>query len=235
MSALTTHNPLTAAVLVDRARQALDGAESAAEVIDARLMATAAYDAAKAAARFSKMKQASDEMIGRAHRLQADAAEIEFLCKRRLADEYDAAQERGEASTGGRPKTVPEQNGFTADAAGLSRKDIHEARQIRDAEKAEPGIVRRTLDSMIERGEEPTKAAVKREVMQRPVPRQPVVRDDALWLWGRLIDMERDGYFDKDPSALFAGMTEQMRADVRRLAPAAAEFFLQIGDARVAA
>jgi hypothetical protein len=234
MSALTTHNPLTAAVLVDRARQALDGAESAAEVIDARLMATAAYDAAKAAARFSKMKQASDEMIGRAHRLQADAAEIEFLCKRRLADEYDAAQERGEASTG-RPKSIPDGKTFTATEIGLTSKDIHEARQIRDAEKAEPGIVRRTLDSMIERGEEPTKAAVKREIMQRPAPRQPVVRDDALWLWGRLIDMERDGYFDKDPSALFAGMTEQMRADVRRLAPAAAEFFLQIGDARVAA
>jgi hypothetical protein len=31
-----------------------------------------------------------------AHRAQADALEIEAGAKRRLADEYDAAQERGE-------------------------------------------------------------------------------------------------------------------------------------------
>ncbi len=38
-----------------------------------------------------------------AHRAQADALEIEAMAKRRLADEYDAAQERGEVGqqTGG--------------------------------------------------------------------------------------------------------------------------------------
>jgi hypothetical protein len=33
----------------------------------------------------------------------------------------------------------------TAADIGLSRKDVHEARIIRDAEKVDPGIVRRTV------------------------------------------------------------------------------------------
>lgn len=32
---------------------------------------------------------------------------------------------------------------------GVSPKDIHEARIIRDAEKADPGIIRRTLDQLL--------------------------------------------------------------------------------------
>jgi uncharacterized glyoxalase superfamily metalloenzyme YdcJ len=82
-------------------------------------------------------------LIMPAHRAQAEALDIASQAKRRLADEYDAAQERGEVGQQtGRPKVVPNQNDFlpaTAAGVGLSRKDIHEARIIRDAEKADPG------------------------------------------------------------------------------------------------
>ncbi len=46
------------------------------------------------------------------------------------------AQERGEVGQEGRPKTVPDENGFKATTAdiGLTRKQVHEARRIRDAE-----------------------------------------------------------------------------------------------------
>lgn len=56
--------------------------------------------------------------------------------KRRLADEYDAAQERGEvAANGQRGKAVPDGNSLaTVSDLGLTRKAIHEARQLRDAE-----------------------------------------------------------------------------------------------------
>jgi hypothetical protein len=68
-----------------------------------------------------------------AHRAQADALEIESVAKRRLADEYDAAQERGEIRKHGeRTVSAPETVGY-ADI-GLTHKDIHEARLIRDAE-----------------------------------------------------------------------------------------------------
>jgi hypothetical protein len=76
-----------------------------------------------------------------------------------LADEYDAAQERGEILTNGeRSFSSPEKVKGTD---VIPPKDIHEARIIRDAEKVDPGIVRRTLDEKLEQGEEPIKAALR--------------------------------------------------------------------------
>jgi len=60
---------------------------------------------------------------------------------RRLADEYGAAQERGEVA---RPSKV--EGLATAGDIGLSHRNIHDARAVRDAETADPGIVRRVLD-----------------------------------------------------------------------------------------
>ena len=67
--------------------------------------------------------------------------------KRRLADEYDAAQERGEVvgRNGGGDTTVPVRNAATAADIGLTRKQIHEARAVRDAEKNDPGVIRNQL------------------------------------------------------------------------------------------
>lgn len=149
--------------LVQRAASQLASASSAAEVLDARDMASVAYDAAKKTARLAKAKGAHDELIAKAHRAQADALEIEAMAKRRLADEYDAAQERGEVQKrGGDGSSKAELP--TASDIGLSRKDIHEARQIRDAEEANPGVIRETLNERLGAGEEPTKAAVRKAV-----------------------------------------------------------------------
>jgi hypothetical protein len=76
-------------------------------------------------------------LIAAAHRAQADALEIEAQAKRRLADEYDAAQERGEVATGW-PKTILGGNtSATVAEIGLSSNEIHDARVIRDAEAAD--------------------------------------------------------------------------------------------------
>lgn len=82
--------------LVRSAATKLAAAETSAEVLDARRAASIAYDAAKLAGRMAKAKQAHDEVISAVYRAQADALEIESMAKRRLADEYDAAQARGE-------------------------------------------------------------------------------------------------------------------------------------------
>lgn len=80
----------------------------------------------------------------------------------RLAGEYDAAQERGEVAKLGTNQTQVGVTGGntlpTAADIGLTRKEIHEARQIRDAEKAEPGVTARVVGEIVSRGEEPTKA-----------------------------------------------------------------------------
>lgn len=166
--------------MVSRAASTLASAKSAAEVLDARDQASVAYDAAKRAARFAKAKGAHDELLSKIHRAQADALEIEAAAKRKLADEYDAAQERGEVATRqnhpGSVGHVPEQNmpPATASDIGISRKDIHEARQIRDAEEAAPGIVKAAIEEAIEAGEEPTRAKVRRAVARTVKPEASV-------------------------------------------------------------
>lgn len=157
--------------LVDRAATMLASAKDSAEVLEARSMADIAYTTAKAAARLAKAKGAFDDVITKVWRAQADALQIEAMANRRIADEYDAAQERGEVAKGSvRTDIVPDENDVrpaTAAEVGLSRKQIHEAREIRDAEEAQPGIVRETLDAALKAGEEPTKAAVRRAVGKR--------------------------------------------------------------------
>lgn len=162
--------------MVERAAQSLASAKTAAEVLEARDLASVAYDAAKRAARLAQAKGAHDEIIARTHRAQADALEIEAGAKRRLADEYDAAQERGEVATG-RPKSLPNGNSSATVAdIGLSSKDIHEARKIRDAEMSDPGVVRRTLDKALSEGSEPSKAALRRAVNGAQVYKEPEPR-----------------------------------------------------------
>jgi hypothetical protein len=69
----------------------------------------------------------------------------------RSADEYDAAQERGEVvgPHNGARNRVPQVNAIaTVSDLGLTRKAIHEARQLRDAEAAVPGIIAVTSASI---------------------------------------------------------------------------------------
>lgn len=179
--------------LVERAASALANARTSAEILEAREKAGIAYDAAKRAGRLAKAKAAHDELIAAIHRTQADALEIEAAAKRRLADEYDAAQERGEVATRGGERSGREHSTPAPSAAdiGLSRKDIHEARQLRDAENADPGVIRRTLDERIERGEEPTKAAIREAIKPTWQPSDIVEPADAPdWVVAPEVDEE---------------------------------------------
>lgn len=162
--------------LVDDATATLANARTAAEVMEARELASFAYDIAKRTARLQKVKDAHDELVAAAHRAQADALNIEAEAKRRLADEYDQARIDGTASgQGQRTDLLPDEKKVATVAdLGLTHKEIHEARLIRDAEKAQPGIVRRTLDEKLARGEVPTRSAVRRAAeakLQRSVDR----------------------------------------------------------------
>lgn len=218
----------TLPVLIDRATAALQNARSSAEVLEARDMARVAYDAAKSAGRMAKAKQAHDSIVSDVHRSQAHALAIRARAEMRLAEEYDAAQDRGEVAKAGqydRPNVVSDNVSRRATSAdlGMRRDEIHEARKLRDAEQAEPGLISRALNAMVERGEEPTRAALKREVIDRPAP-QKVMNPKALWLWGRLKDFEREGVLRSSPESLLSEMTEPMREDVRRLLPSVVGF-----------
>jgi hypothetical protein len=153
----------------------LASATTAAEILDARDQATLAYDAAKAATRFAKAKNAHDQVIAACHRAQAYALDIKAQTLCRLAEEYDAAQERGEIAkqNTGRPKSVPNKDTYAkTDDLGFPRKQMHEARKILYAEKAKPGVVRKALDQQVEAGEGSTWAHVMRAAEQTLHPKE---------------------------------------------------------------
>lgn len=193
--------------LVRRASQTLANATTAAEVLEAKAQANLAYDAAKAAARFAKAKGAYDEVIGAVYRSQADALEIEAMAKRRFADEYDAAQERGEVADHGhglklgnnRPD-IGMTNIGTVKELGFTSYDVHEARKAREPEVQQPGIVRQSLDAIVERGDEPSKAALTREINARLAS---FSGDNEWYTPARYIEMAREvmGDIDCDPAS----------------------------------
>jgi hypothetical protein len=80
----------------------------------------------------------SDQIVAACHKVQADALGIEVRAQVRLADEYDAAQERGEVQKAGGDHTssiiLKRNNAPTVGNIGLTSKQVHEARLIRDAE-----------------------------------------------------------------------------------------------------
>lgn len=225
MNAITAVGPSeTLPTLINRAVHALESARTSAEVLEARDMARVAYDAAKSAGRIAKAKQAHDSILADVHRAQANATFIRARAEMRLAEEYDAAQDRGEVRQNGeRSFSSPEK---VSGSEILPPKDLHEARKFREAEKAEPGLIRRSLDAMIERGEEPTRAALKREVIDRPQPKK--MNQTAMALWGRVKDFDRLGFLRESPGFLVSEMTDPMRADMRQFVPQVRAFLQQL-------
>ncbi len=196
------HMPLPA--LIHRAISTLANAKSAAEVLEAKEIASLAYDIAKKTVRLAKAKSAADAVIKAALYAQADAMSIEAQAKRRLADEYDAAQERGEINShGGDRKTIKFEN---SKLDVIDPNELHEAREIRDAEEVDPGIVRRTLDEAIEAGEEPTRAKVKRAVKAKSRRKRHARRD---------LNSPTDTQHDRDLRALL-GIWEAACESARR-------------------
>lgn len=145
---------------VQRARQLLDEGD----VMAARRLAGGAYLEAKAAAQFAASFGADGRrLVEKARRLQADALLIETRAMIRIAEAYDAAQAAGDAATRGRPKNVSDENifPFTLDEAGISRTQIHAARQLAKAERATPGIAERAIAARVAAGLEPSRANLK--------------------------------------------------------------------------
>src|SRR5579864_3457272 len=103
---------------------------------------------------------------------QADALTIEAQAKRRLAEEYDAAQDSGAVAKHGGMRgnqfgNVGECDVATSADIGLCRFEIYQAREIPRCRGCRSRIVRRTLDDAIAAGEEPTKAKVRRAGRRR--------------------------------------------------------------------
>jgi hypothetical protein len=158
--------------LIRKAAADLASATSAAEVLEAKIKADVIYEAAKRVTRVYVAKEAYDTVIASCNKVQADALVIIAKAQCRLADEYDAAQERGEVAGKGDStlrmgKSINITNGniYTfVNELGLTSKQVFDARKVRNAEEASPGIIQATVDSRLAEGVGPTKADINRAV-----------------------------------------------------------------------
>ncbi len=140
--------------LIDRARTRLAEARTSAEVLEARA-------AARAALHYAKLQKAANET-------QADCLLLIKRAEMRMADEIDAAQQRGEvarADIHGRgiqsSVRTSDTRPATLDELGLSRQRVDEWRDLRDAGGA---VVDEAIQAALDEGRAPTNADVQRAV-----------------------------------------------------------------------
>lgn len=157
--------PLEISAPIRRALDHIQNARTAAEIVEASIEVDKAIYAAKKMARTLQPRfAAAQHVLDEIHAAMAELLASQAAAKARLADEYDAAQKRGEVASQGKPSKA-EGLATTADI-GLTYKAVHEARQIRDALEVDPDIIKRTLDAKVEDGEAPTKSDIQRAVIE---------------------------------------------------------------------
>lgn len=205
--------------MIRAAADKLAAATDAAEVLDARDEARLTYSTAQVAGRIAKAKGAHDKVVAAAHRAQADALEIEAEAKRRLADEYDGAQQRGEVATKGKPVNVPDQNiKATVGEIGLTRKDVHDARRVRNAEQAQPGVVKAALEQAIAEGREPSRAVVNEaiaEALGEEKPKRDRAEDPLQSAWDAASEVERQAFLARNNLQFLAKASEDNGAEAQ--------------------
>ena len=122
---------------------------------------------------------------------------IEALAKMRLADEYDAAQERGDVQKkGGEPKGASRTSVPTAADLGVTNKEISEARSLRNAEAEDPGRVSRIIGETIDADKEPTRRAFQPPPKKKRAPDSTKESLQLIGLFERVTVKAQGKFFD---------------------------------------
>lgn len=161
MNAITTisaQSETDIVAIVDRARVALDEDDVQAALI----LSAAAYVDASTKAGFAEKVKASRKLIEKFRRLQRDALEVEGYAQIRLSEIVDEAQAKGQIATPGKRANILGGNISTLEDFGINAKQLYHARTIAKAERMNPGFVKRSTETLVEVGLEPTRAALKK-------------------------------------------------------------------------
>jgi hypothetical protein len=206
---------------------------SVALVLPAKPASLARYDAMcraiEAAYKVDEVKEIRDQAIAletyarQAHNVEAErqACEIRLRAERR-AGKLSAELER---SSGGRPgKTLPTM-GRVSKANALHKAGVS-PKQAEKWEKLAAVPQPEFEAALADRTTKPTTNGIIRASM---APKRNQVSTEALWLWGRLRDFERDGLLAKEPREVLSTMTPSMLDDVHALAPRVGAWLKKIG------
>jgi hypothetical protein len=196
-------------VRYDAMCRAIDAAHKVDEVKDIR-------DKAVALEHYARQAQNTDaERRACEIRLRAERKAGQLLAK--MPKQHGA---RGVGKKVGSSETTPLQ--VALEANGISKDQSAQWQKL-------GSMPQREFDVAIgESVKPPTTKGILRAVEPSPSRKQTVAAD-ALWLWGRLLDFERDGLLDKSPNEVLKTMTDPMKDDVHRLAPKVAAWLKRIG------
>ncbi|MGH7114916.1 MAG: hypothetical protein ACREE9_10520 [Stellaceae bacterium] len=104
---------------------------------------------------------------------------------------------------------------------GISKSQSSRRQKLAEVPEAE-------FEATFARPEKPSTSGVFARAGLDPRKRN-VVDDPALWLWGRLLDFERKGLLEEDPSEVCRTMLDHMRETVRELALRVSEWLGAVG------
>lgn len=154
------------------------------------------------------------------------AADVRLRAERRTGEllkelARTPREESGRAGGKGCPAAEhPSPYAAALDSAGLTRQTAHRYQALAD-------VPQPVFEAALRDPErKPTTTRILTEARD-PVPK---MADDALWLWGRARDFERERYATKDPVRLVSGMTETMLADMRRILPDIIDFYAALAE-----
>jgi len=135
-------------------------------------------------------------------RLRAERRAGQLLAEMEKAKGSPGNQHTGPVERADRSKTLPE--------LGISRDQSSQWQKLAKIPEEE-------FEEAV-RAERPSTSGIIAASAPRPEPKKNAVDDHALWLWGRLNDIERDGLLDEDPNELVGQMLPHMQATTRDIA-----------------
>ena len=142
-------------------------------------------------------------------------------CEIRLRAERKWGQLRdSEVAPQGRPKTSDDARFRTLADLGVSPDQSSDWQKLADIPDDE-------FEAALADAKKPTTNGI---IAAHSEPRQSPVDPRALWLWGRLLDFEREGLLDADPNALTSTMLEHMQTTTAEMAPRVAAWLGRIGN-----
>lgn len=106
----------------------------------------------------------------------------------------------------------------TLEQTGISRQTAHRYQRLAELPES-------TFEAALRKPEKPTTNGLVDLQKATYTPMSNKKNTEALWLWGRMRDFERDSLFEIEPQAFIEPMTDSMRADVLRLIDPIIVFF----------
>jgi hypothetical protein len=203
-------------------------------VLQSKPASLARYDAMcraiEAAYKVDEVKEIRDQAIAfetyarQAHNVEAERQ----ACEIRLRAERKAGKLSAELEK--RPGQRTDKRPVGAAPTGSKKDELRKAGVSQDQAKQWEKLAavpdREFEEALADRTTKPTTNGIIRASMS---PKRKPVSTEALWLWGRLRDFERDGLLAKEPREVLSTMTPSMLDDVHTLAPRVGAWLKRIG------